>query len=45
VKIKVDENIGNSGVAILKHGGHDVMTVREQRLSGSADEHVFSLGE
>jgi predicted nuclease of predicted toxin-antitoxin system len=41
VKIKVDENIGSSGAAMLKQGGHDVMTVREQGLAGSADERVF----
>jgi predicted nuclease of predicted toxin-antitoxin system len=41
VRIKVDENVGSSGVAMLKQGGHDVMTVREQGLAGSADERVF----
>ena len=41
MRIKVDENIGSSGVAILKQGGHDVMTVRERGLAGSADERVF----
>lgn len=43
MKIKVDENIGASGVAILKGGGHDVMSVREQGLAGSADDHVFQV--
>jgi hypothetical protein len=37
VRIKIDENIGGSGVAILKQGGHDVMTVREQGLAGAVD--------
>jgi predicted nuclease of predicted toxin-antitoxin system len=41
VRIKVDENIGGSGVALLRQGGHDVITVREQGLAGSADERVF----
>jgi predicted nuclease of predicted toxin-antitoxin system len=41
VKIKADENIGGSGVAILKQGGHDVMTVREQGLAGAVDERVY----
>ena len=41
MKIKVDENIGSGGVAILKQGGHDVTTVHEQGLAGSADERVF----
>ena len=41
MRIKVDENIGSSGVAILKQGGHDVMTVRDQGLAGAADQRVF----
>jgi predicted nuclease of predicted toxin-antitoxin system len=42
VKIKVDENIGRSGVDLLRQAGHDVTTVREQGLTGAADEDVFS---
>jgi len=41
VRIKVDENIGNSGVGMLRQAGHDVMTVREEGLAGSVDELVF----
>jgi predicted nuclease of predicted toxin-antitoxin system len=41
VRIKVDENIGTSGVHLLRQGGHDVMTVREQGLAGAADERIF----
>jgi predicted nuclease of predicted toxin-antitoxin system len=41
VKIKVDENIGTSGVAILKAASNDVMTVREQGLEGSADDRIY----
>jgi predicted nuclease of predicted toxin-antitoxin system len=41
VKIKVDENIGTSGVAILKAVSDDVMTVREQGLEGSADDRIY----
>ena len=41
MKIKVDENIGTSGVAILKVGGNDVMTVREQGLLGSTDDRIY----
>ena len=43
MRIKVDENIGSSGVAILTQGGHDAMTVREQGLAGSTDEDVFQV--
>jgi len=41
VRIKVDENIGRSGVDLLRQAGQDVMTVREQGLAGAADEVVF----
>jgi predicted nuclease of predicted toxin-antitoxin system len=41
VKIKVDENIGRSGIDLLRQAGQDVMTVREQGLAGAADEVVF----
>jgi predicted nuclease of predicted toxin-antitoxin system len=41
VRIKVDENIGKSGVALLRENGHDVLTVRDQQLAGAADELVF----
>jgi len=43
VKIKVDENIGNSAVGLLRERGHDVATVREQELSGCADDHIFQV--
>ena len=41
MKIKVDENIGRSGIELLRQAGQDVMTVREQGLAGAADEVVF----
>jgi predicted nuclease of predicted toxin-antitoxin system len=41
VRIKVDENVGKSGVDLLRQAGHDVMTVREQGLAGRIDEVVF----
>lgn len=41
MKIKVDENIGRSGVNLLRQAGHDVMTVPEEGLSGSADDAVL----
>lgn len=43
MKIKVDENIGHHGVELLRQAGHDVLTVREQGLTGSADEVVFQV--
>ena len=41
MKIKVDENIGSSGIDLLRQAGQDVMTVPEQGLAGAADEVVF----
>jgi predicted nuclease of predicted toxin-antitoxin system len=41
VRIKVDENIGASGVKLLREGGHNVMTVGDQALIGAADERIF----
>lgn len=41
MKIKVDENIGRSGVNLLRQTGHDVTTVPEEGLSGSADDVVL----
>jgi len=32
VRIKVDQNIGRSGVDLLRQAGQDVMTVREQGM-------------
>jgi predicted nuclease of predicted toxin-antitoxin system len=43
LKIKVDENIGRSGVSLLRQAGHDVMSVAEQGLSGAADEAIFQV--
>jgi hypothetical protein len=43
LKIKADENIGHSGVGLLRKAGHDVTTVREQELGGTADDTVFQV--
>jgi predicted nuclease of predicted toxin-antitoxin system len=43
VKIKVDENVGSSGVKLLRERGHDVMTVRQQRLGGCSDNEIFDV--
>jgi predicted nuclease of predicted toxin-antitoxin system len=43
VRIKVDENIGCSGVELLRRAGHDVMTVAEQGLGGSTDQRIFDV--
>ena len=41
MKIKVDENIGDSGVGLLRRSGHDVATVHDEGLTGSLDELIF----
>ncbi len=41
MKIKLDENIGRRGAALLIAAGHDVLTVRDQNLQGADDETIF----
>ena len=41
MRLKVDENIGTSGVHLLRQAGHDAMTVRDQSLAGATDERIF----
>jgi predicted nuclease of predicted toxin-antitoxin system len=43
LKIKLDENIGRRGRELLKSAGHDVLTVRDQKLEGSSDEKLFAM--
>ena len=43
MKLKLDENIGRRGQAALRDAGHDVATVLEQRLGGSADTDLARL--
>jgi hypothetical protein len=43
VRIKTDENIGRSAVDLLRRGGHDVTTVKEQELAGTADDTIFAV--
>lgn len=43
MKIKVDENIGWTGITFLRDNGHDVMGVGDQGLSGAPDETIFDV--
>ena len=43
MRIKVDENIGTAGVSFLRENGHDVATVREQKLEGCPDNELFNV--
>jgi predicted nuclease of predicted toxin-antitoxin system len=43
VKLKVDENIGRTGIEFLRQRGHDAIGVRQQGLGGKADRIVFGV--
>ncbi|MGQ0671560.1 MAG: DUF5615 family PIN-like protein [Hyphomicrobium sp.] len=43
MKIKLDENLADHGQALLAAEGYDVMTVREQRLSGAPDAKIYEV--
>lgn len=41
MRLKVDENIGRRGRDLLSSAGHDVTSVRDERLGGQPDEVIF----
>lgn len=41
MRFKLDENTGQRAAAFLTAAGHDVSTVRDERLSGAADTVVL----
>jgi predicted nuclease of predicted toxin-antitoxin system len=43
VRVKLDENLGNSVAKLLRRAGHDATTVREQNLAGATDENIFGV--
>jgi predicted nuclease of predicted toxin-antitoxin system len=43
MKLKLDENIGQRGKALLVEAGHDVATVLEQNLTGASDPDVITV--
>ena len=42
MRLKLDENFSQQSAAFLRKAGHDVMTVREERLGGAEDDAVFA---
>jgi predicted nuclease of predicted toxin-antitoxin system len=40
--VKLDENLGKAHLQLLREGGYDADTVFGERLSGSADELLWS---
>ena len=42
MKFKLDENVGQRGLELLRNAGHDVVTVRDEGLAGVPDEQIFS---
>lgn len=43
MKFKLDENFGTRTQHIIRAQGHDVMTVRDQRLQGCADQRLYEV--
>jgi predicted nuclease of predicted toxin-antitoxin system len=41
MKFKLDENFGRSVQKFFTEGGHDAVTVRDEKLGGAADERVL----
>lgn len=41
MRFKVDENIGQPGIDLLRAAGHDAASVRDEGLGGERDEVVF----
>jgi predicted nuclease of predicted toxin-antitoxin system len=43
MKFKFDQNMDPRGAAILKQAGHEVLTVKEQNLTGAEDEVIAKV--
>ncbi|MFQ5742718.1 MAG: DUF5615 family PIN-like protein [Acidobacteriota bacterium] len=41
MRFKLDENIGRLGIELIESTGHDVQTVRGERLGGVPDEDLL----
>ena len=43
MRLKLDENLGEQPLKLFQEAGHDVATVKHQRLSGSKDRHLIAV--
>lgn len=43
MRLKLDENLGRSAAGLLRHAGHDVATIAEQELWGTADRALIEI--
>lgn len=43
MKLKLDENLGHTCVAILRDAGHDIETIVSERLAGAPDPRVIDV--
>ncbi|MBI5181671.1 MAG: DUF5615 family PIN-like protein [Nitrospirae bacterium] len=43
MKFKLDENFGRRTQHIFRADGHDAQTVREEKLQGASDHHLYEV--
>ena len=43
MRFKLDENFGTRTQQLFRAAGHDVQTIRDQRLQGCSDQHLYEV--